>query len=240
MHRFFLEKNYADKLLITGTDAKHIAKVLRMKVGDKLQLALDDGIICEAEIANLSENEIEVSPQKIITEPHEAKISVTLAQGLAKGDKMDFVIQKAVELGAKKIIPLALEHSVVQLDNERAEKKVERWQKIAEAAAKQSKRDTVPKISPISTLQEIFSGTYDLILLAYEGENKTSLKSVLEKSDAKNILLIIGSEGGFSEKEINFALASNAQSVSLGRRILRAETAGMVALSCIFYEKDSI
>lgn len=240
MHRFFLEEKFQNELQINGTDARHIVKVLRMGVGDKIQLALDDGIVCEAEIVNADENVVQVKCLQILAEPHEAEVSVVLAQGLAKGDKMDLVVQKAVELGVTGIVPLALTHSVVQLSGERAEKRVERWRKIAVGAAKQSKRDKVPFVADIQNLATVMQGDYDLILLAYEGETKVSLKAALQNSTAKKILLIIGPEGGMSESEVELAVKKGAKTVSLGRRILRSETAGMVALSCIFYEKDSI
>lgn len=240
MHRFFLEKNFSKELQIVGADARHIIRVLRMQTGDVVQLVLDDGIICEAKITEIRDDTVKVNCLNVLAEPHDAKFSVILAQGLAKGDKMDFVVQKSVELGVDGIIPLALEHSVVQLDEQRADKKKERWQKIAISAAKQAKRDKVPFVTNIKNLNDVLKDKYDLVLMAYEGETKISLKSVLQNNVAKSILLIVGPEGGFSNNEVELAVNAGAKTVSLGRRILRSETAGIVALSCIFYEKDSI
>jgi len=240
MHRFFIEENYKEKMIIKGPDARHIISVLRMNIGDELEFVTDDAVVCRGVIESLDGDEVHVHSIESIKQFHEAKIEVTLAQGLAKGDKMDFIVQKAVELGVVAIVPLAMEHSVVHLQEEREKKKIERWQKIAHSAAEQSKRDIVPKVYSVHTLREILQKKFDLILLAYECETTVSMKDVLQKSGAQNILLIIGPEGGLTLEEVELAKKAGAKTVSLGRRILRAETASLVGLSCIFYEKDSI
>ena len=236
MHRFFVEQVHKEKMTLTGEVAHHIQDVLRMQVGEALELVCDDGVIGAYAVESMLPGQVQVLCQQVLCEPHEADVQVTLAQGLAKGDKMDLVVQKAVELGASVIVPLALSHSVVQLDGVKAEKKRERWQKIALAAAQQSKRDVVPTVTGVQSLAEVLQGEYDLILLAYEGETRTMLKDVLRGQKYSKILVIIGPEGGLAESEVQTAVTAGARSISLGRRILRSETAGLVVLSCIFYE----
>lgn len=180
-----------------------------------------------------------------LAESHEPAVHLILAQGLAKGEKMEFIIQKAVEMGAYSVVPVAMEHSVVRLDGAKAAKKVERWQKIAESAAKQSKRDIIPEVQPVQTMAQMLAAN-DCArkIIAYECEDKKSLKAALKEAQAKgaltDLLLIIGPEGGISEAELDAARAAGAVPVSLGRRILRAETAGLVAISAIFYETGDL
>lgn len=238
MHRFFIEEDYNGKMTLTGPVAHHIQDVLRMQVGEALELVCDNGVIAAMRIESMLPGKVNVVTEKILQEPHESQVEVTLAQGLAKGDKMDLVVQKAVELGVSTIVPLALSHSVVRLTGDKAAKKQERWQKIALAAAQQSKRDRVPVVTKVQSLTEVLQGDYDVVLLAYEGETKTTLKDVLCGQKFAKILVIIGPEGGLAEDEVQTALTAGARSISLGRRILRSETAGLVVLSCIFYEYE--
>ena len=158
---------------------------------------------------------------------------------------MDFIIQKAVEMGAYSVIPVAMEHSVVRLDGVKAAKKVERWQKIAESAAKQSKRDIIPQVQQVQSMAEMLANCdCTTKIIAYECEDRLSLKAALKAAEAaggiKELLLIIGPEGGISEGELALARQAGAVPVSLGRRILRAETAGLVAISAIFYETGDL
>lgn len=242
MHRFFIPQLYNEEMTITGVDAKHIGKVLRMQPGDKLQIVSDDGVSALAEVASVTESTVTVRCLEKLAESHEPAVKITLAQGLAKGEKMDFIIQKAVELGACSIVPVAMEHSVVRLDGAKADKKVERWQKIAEAAAKQSKRDIIPQVQPVQTVKEMLANNdCKTKIIAYECEDRMSLKTALrEAGQMEDLLLIIGPEGGISEAELAKAREAGAVPVSLGRRILRAETAGLVAMSAIFYETGDL
>ena len=245
MHRFFVPQNFGNEMIITGVDAKHISKVLRMTIGDELQIVSDDGVTAQGKISFIDAACVKVGSLKIIGESNEPKVKITLAQGLAKGEKMDFIIQKAVELGVTSIVPVAMEHSVVQLDGAKAIKKVERWQKISESAAKQSKRNIIPLVQPVMSVEEMLAkNNCSTKIIAYECENQISLKSVLkeaiEQNKIENLLLIIGPEGGISEDELDLARAAGAKPVSLGRRILRAETAGLVAMSAIFYETGDL
>ena len=245
MHRFFVPQNFGNEMIITGVDAKHISKVLRMTLGDELQIVSDDGVTAQGKISFIDAACVKIGSLKIIAESNEPKVKITLAQGLAKGEKMDFIIQKAVELGVTSIVPVAMEHSVVQLDGAKAIKKVERWQKISESAAKQSKRNIIPLVQPVMSVEEMLAkNNCSTKIIAYECENQISLKSVLkeaiEQNKIENLLLIIGPEGGISEDELDLARAAGAKPVSLGRRILRAETAGLVAMSAIFYETGDL
>lgn len=242
MHRFFIPQLYAAEMVIKDIDAKHISKVLRMQPGDKIQIVSDDGVTAIAEIVSLQADNVVVKCLEKLAESHEPSVKITLAQGLAKGEKMDFIIQKAVEMGASSIVPVAMEHSVVRLEGAKADKKVERWQKIAEAAAKQSKRDIIPQVQHVQTMQQMLANN-DLQhkIIAYECEDRLGLKTALQSCDnLQELLLIIGPEGGISEFELELARKNGAVPVSLGKRILRAETAGVVALSAILYETGDL
>ena len=242
MHRFFIPKPFKEEMQITGRDAHHILDVLRMDIGDSLQVVTDDGVSFVGEITTVSSNTLTVLAKEILRDSHEPDVRISLLQGLAKGDKMEFIIQKAVEIGIAEIFPVAMAHSVVVLESSKAEKKVERLQKIAEAAAKQSKRDTIPAVHEVLTLDQILQQEkWDLLLVAYESENQVSLKEVLQAhKDAKTIGVIIGPEGGLSTEEVEAAQKQGGIAVSLGRRILRTETAGLVAATAILYETDNL
>ena len=242
MHRFFIPKPFKQEMQITGQDAHHILDVLRMGPGNLLQAVADDGVSFVAEIVAANTNTVTIAAREILRESHEPTVAISLLQGLAKGEKMEWIIQKAVEIGVTDIFPLAMDHSVVALENAKAEKRVERWQKIAEAAAKQSKRDVIPAVHSVRKLPRVLQDeTWDLLLVAYESENKISLKDVLQShKEAKRIGLVIGPEGGLSQEEVTAAREAGGIAVSLGRRILRTETAGLVAAAAILYETDNL
>lgn len=244
MHRFFVPQLYNETMTIEGVDARHISKVLRMQPGAQLQIVSDDGVSALAEISAIDSECVTVHCLEKLAESHEPAVRLILAQGLAKGEKMEFIIQKAVEMGAYSVVPVAMEHSVVRLDVAKAAKKVERWQKIAESAAKQSKRDIIPEVQPVQTMAQMLAANDCATkIIAYECEDKKSLKTALKEAQANaltDLLLIIGPEGGISEAELETARAAGAVPVSLGRRILRAETAGLVAISAIFYETGDL
>ena len=245
MHRFFVPQLYAEEMYIEGVDARHISKVLRMQPGTQLQIVSDDGVSAVAEITAIDSERVTVRCLEKLAESHEPRVKLVLAQGLAKGEKMDFIIQKAVEMGAYSVIPVAMEHSVVRLDGAKAAKKVERWQKIAESAAKQSKRDIIPEVQAVQSMTEMLAKcACQTKIIAYECEDRLSLKAALKAAEEaggiSELLLIIGPEGGISEGELEQARQAGAVPVSLGRRILRAETAGLVAISAIFYETGDL
>lgn len=242
MHRFFIPKPFKQEMQITGRDAHHIIDVLRMVPGDRLQSVADDGISFVGEITVVGTNSVTVLAREILRETHEPDVRISLLQGLAKGEKMEFIIQKAVEIGVTDIFPVAMAHSVVVLEPSKAEKKVERWQKIAEAAAKQSKRDIIPVVHEVMALGQVLQKEkWDLLLIAYESENQVSLKEALQAhKEAKTVGVVIGPEGGLSTEEVEAAQQQGGIAVSLGRRILRTETAGLVAATAILYETDNL
>ena len=242
MHRFFIPRSFKQEMQITGRDAHHIIDVLRMQPGEQVQVVADDGVSFIGEITAADTNTVTVAAREILRESHEPDVRISLFQGLAKGDKMEFIIQKAVEIGVADIFPVAMAHSVVALEAAKAEKKTERWQKIAEAAAKQSKRDIIPTVHPVATLAKALEqNEAGLLLIAYESENKVSLKEALQAhKGAGSIGVIIGPEGGLSSEEVEAAMLQGGIAVSLGRRILRTETAGLVAATAILYETDNL
>ena len=245
MHRFFIPQLYNEEMFIEGVDARHISKVLRMQPGDKLQIVSDDGVSAMAEITAIASERVSVRCLEKLAESHEPRVRLVLAQGLAKGEKRDFIIQKAVEMGAYSVIPVAMEHSVVRLDGAKAAKKVERWQKIAESAAKQSKRDIIPQVQQVQSMAEMLANCdCETKIIAYECEDRLSLKAALKAAEAaggsKGLVRISGAEGGSSEGELELARQAGAGRVGVGRRSLRAETAGLVGISAIFYETGDL
>lgn len=242
MHRFFVSQPFAEEMEIGGKDAYHISKVLRMGAGKQLQIVSSDRVTALMEIMAVTAEAAFVRLVRLIEKSNEPSLRIVLGQGLAKGEKMDLIVQKAVELGVTQIVPLILENSVVRLEAAKALKKVERWQKIAEEAAKQSKRDIVPLVSQVKSLQEFVDGIdSDLRLLAYEKESGRGLKTVLaEAGEIRSVALIIGPEGGISPREHDEAAAAGFLPISLGSRVLRTETAGLAAIAAILYEKGDL
>lgn len=192
MSKFFVKENQInnDKIHILGEDVNHIANVLRMKKEDEVQICNQEtGENYITKIISFSKDEIECEIVKKIIETVESNVDITLFQGIPKFDKMELIIQKNTEVGVKKIVPVLMERTVVKLDEKIANKKIERWQKIAEVAAKQSMRDIIPEIENIIKLQDITKQDYDEVLVAYENEEKNMLKQELksykEKTDTK-------------------------------------------------------
>lgn len=244
MSKFFVKENQInnDKIHILGEDVNHIANVLRMKKEDEVQICNQEtGENYITKIISFSKDEIECEIVKKIIETVESNVDITLFQGIPKFDKMELIIQKNTEVGVKKIVPVLMERTVVKLDEKTANKKIERWQKIAEVAAKQSMRDIIPEIENIIKLQDITKQDYDEVLVAYENEEKNMLKQELKKLQGKDrykIAIVIGPEGGISEKGIEILKNMGASFVSLGKRILRTETAGIVMSGNIMYELE--
>lgn len=252
MSKFFVktEQIKNNDIVIIGDDVNHIINVLRMKKTDKVQICNQDtGDNYNAEIVNYSKNEVECKIISKINETTESNVHITLFQGIPKFEKMELIIQKNTEVGIKSIVPVIMERTVVKLDEKIASKKLERWQKIAEIAAKQSMRDIIPQIGNITKLKDIDTTEFDAVLVAYENEEHNMLKTELQKLERKiksnnsseqqyNIAIVIGPEGGISEKELVILAEKNAKFVSLGKRILRTETAGVVMAGNIIYELE--
>ncbi len=246
MSKFFVKDNQINNnsINIVGEDVNHISNVLRMKKEDELQVCNQEtGENYITKITSFSKEKIECEIVKKIDKTVESNVNITLFQGIPKFDKMELIIQKNTEVGVKKIVPVLMERTVVKLDEKTINKKIERWQKISEVAAKQSMRDIIPEVENVIKLKDIEKQNYDIILVAYENEDKNMLKSELielknKKMNKYNIAIVIGPEGGISEKEIEILKNMGAVFVSLGKRILRTETAGIVMSGNIIYELE--
>lgn len=241
MHRFFITPHEikGDRVTIAGGDFHHITRVLRLGPGDKIVAILPQEKEFTVEIVLVGPDRLVgriLGQARPLAEP---PVEVTLAQALVKGDKFDYIIQKATELGVAQFIPFQAEHSVVRLDEEKAEERRLRWQKIAREAAEQSGRLSLPLVREVTTLPQILeaAGSYDLGLFLWEKEEEQGLKRVLQSArGARRLLLVVGPEGGFSRSEAALAREKGLKPVSLGPRILRTETAGPVAVALVLYE----
>jgi 16S rRNA (uracil1498-N3)-methyltransferase len=240
MYNFFVERDqfYNHTVDIKNENFNHIKNVLRMKIDDELIVSCKEtgnSFLCT--ISEIGDNKIvcKIIEERESTEP---KVEVTLFQGIPKSDKMELIIQKTVEVGINKIYPVEMKFCIGKIKDN---KKITRWQTISEAAAKQSKRNIIPTIeNPISfkEMAEVLK-EYDLALVAYENEEKTNIKEVLQQNpDAKKIAIIIGPEGGISKEEVESLVSNGTKEVSLGKRILRTETASISMLSMIMYQYD--
>ncbi|QEK12367.1 16S rRNA (uracil(1498)-N(3))-methyltransferase [Crassaminicella thermophila] len=245
MNRFFVdEKNISEEeaqIIINDIeDVKHIKKVLRLTEGDCIEVCDGNKNEYIGKISSLLKSEIRLNILEKKVAKTEPKVDITLFQGIPKSSKMDIIIQKCTELGIHKIVPIITERTIVQIKDKKAEaKKIERWQKVAEAAAKQCKRGIIPNIGnpiPFKEMLKLLS-EYDLSIIPYEQEKNTGLKRLIKKNkDYKKIAIIIGPEGGFEKSEIIGAQEKGTLPITLGPRILRTETAGFVALSILMYE----
>lgn len=239
MRRFFAENLdlEGEKVVLTGDEARHIGLVLRMKPGDEVLLINGGGTECRAVIESVAENTVTLSVKERQLCSADPGVDVTLFQCLPKQGKMEVIIQKCVELGVSRIVPTVSSRCVVKLDGK--ENKLIRWNKVAQEAAKQSGRASVPAVTAPVELEKADLKPFGTVLIAYENEYETTLKSVLRSGKAKGpIALIIGPEGGFTQREVDRVTALGGIAVSLGRRILRTETAGMAALAQIMYELE--
>lgn len=240
MPRFFTDHITDDRLVITGEDAKHISKVLRLKQGDMLTACDMAGFDYHAEIQELTADAVTAVITEKLPSHTEPTVYFTLYQALPKGDKLEFIVQKAVELGVSSIVPVMTRRCVSRPDSKSMEKKIQRLQKIAFEAAKQSGRGMIPQIAPLMDYKEAISAMAadERAMLFYENATD-DLKGVLTDAPA-SVSLMIGAEGGFDEGEIDFAKGKNIPVLSLGKRILRCETAPLCALSILLYETGNI
>lgn len=248
MYRFFVDKSQIGpkSVVITGSDVNHIKNVLRMKEGEEVSVMTeDDTNEYRCEVAKLGEDTVELTLLFVKESDVELPCKVTLFQGLPKNDKMELIIQKAVELGAHSIVPVATKRAVVKLEGSKEDKKITRWQGISEAAAKQSKRAYIPKVEGVKTIQEAINiaKDYEVKLIPYElcdadsMANTKRLISGIKPGD--RVAVFIGPEGGFTEEEVEKAKEAGVLPITLGHRILRTETAGFTLLSWIMYEMES-
>ena len=241
MHHFFVSAEQIDSeyVYIKGSDVNHIKNVLRMKVSDELLVSngKDKDYCCQIE--SIEDNEIKARIMSTSFEGTELPCEIYLFQGLPKLDKMEMIIQKAVELGAKEIIPVATKRCVVKLDDKKQEAKIKRWQAISESAAKQSRRMIIPRVSPVMSFKEaiIYASKMELAVIPYENyKDMKETGKILSGVESKSkIAIFIGPEGGFEEGEIDFAMENGVKPICLGNRILRTETAGLAILSVLMF-----
>lgn len=241
MHRFFVspEQLKETPVLIGGEDYNHIRNVLRMKAGEEILLSdeSDKEYLCR--IAGYTGEAAEVEIIDIFGNARELPAKITLFQGYPKGDKMEQIIQKSVELGVAEIVPVMMKRCVVKLDEKKAAKKTERFNAVALSAAKQSKRGKIPEVRPVMTMEEAaaYAKGMDYLLLPYEqAEGMAYSKKILEKAKGKSSIgVFIGPEGGFSEDEVALIEKAGGKTISLGHRILRTETAAVTMLSLLMY-----
>ena len=247
MPKFFVksEQIKENKIVqILGEDVKHIAKVLRCGLGDNLTVCnRDTGENYACQIQEIHDTEIQCSILEKIDSHSEPSVYIHLLQGLPKADKMEWIIEKGTEIGITEFTPVRMRYSVAKLEGKDALKKVERWNKIAEVAAKQSGRDKIPTINPVINFAKVYEilQKCDIVLVAYEKELKNTLKHELEqlKKPNINIGVIVGPEGGIAEEEIEQLKKEGARIITLGPRILRTETAPIVIASNIVYALDT-
>lgn len=240
MRRFFVNQediNDSD-IIFRGQLAHHISHVLRLKVGEKVTATTGDGRVLVARLCEFGAESVRAAIISQSQEQRDTAIAVCLYQALPKGDKLEWIIQKGVELGMDSLTPVLTERCVVKLDQDKVVKKQSRWQKIAQEAASQSKRFNVPEINlPLTFAQLLQELPQDqLNILLWEDEKALRLKTLLNEQPIPTAInLIIGPEGGFSAQEVSLLKERNVYSVTLGKRILRTETAGMAALAMVLY-----
>jgi len=243
MPKFFVDKQQIGEkqVTLTGEDAKHLATVLRSKEGEEILVCDGCGMDYECQIVSVSPKEVIADILQEISCTVEPAVKITLYQALPKADKMELIIQKTVELGVDRIVAVATSRCVVKLDKKES-KKIERWQKIAEAAAKQSGRGKIPQIGQkvLSFTEAIAEANTSLdgVMIPYEKEKEGGLRGFVKAFQGKSIGVFIGPEGGFAEEEIQKAMEAGVIPVSLGKRILRTETAGLVTVALLLYELE--
>jgi len=246
MYQFFVEPTQiqGSHVVITGKDVNHIKNVLRMKPGEEISVSNGiDGKDYRCGIEELLEDEVICELRFIKEDGVELPSKVYLFQGLPKADKMELIIQKAVELGVYAVIPVSCKRAVVKLDEKKEKSKLARWQQIAEAAAKQSKRSIIPEVKPVMSMKEAvaFAKQCPVRIIPYElAEGMERTKEIIDTlQPGEDVAIFIGPEGGFEQSEVQLATENGIQPITLGKRILRTETAGMTVLSWIMYRLEA-
>lgn len=247
MQHFFVtpEQVYKEYIVIEGSDVNHIKNVLRMKLGEKLEISDGNNKKYLCAITQLKQEQIQLAIINELEADSELSSNVYLFQGLPKSDKMELIVQKAVELGVYEIIPVVTKRAVVKLDDKKAAKKVERWNSISESGAKQSGRSYVPKVSKVMTFKEALvyakQQGIDMQLIPYElAEGMVETKRIIDHiQQGQTVGIFIGPEGGFEKEEVELAVQHNVKPITLGRRILRTETAGLAVLSILMFHLEN-
>ena len=245
MYRFYVSADQlAEKeVFISGGDVNHIKNVLRLEVGDWIVACDGNGTDYVSRIQSICSDEVVASIEKVQPTGTELPVRITLFQGMPKKDKLELIIQKAVELGAYEVVPMATHRAVVKLDQKKEESKRKRWNAIAESAAKQSKRTVIPEVTKVFSFREAVTyavKTYDVCLIPYEcAEGMEQTRAILAKvQPGTSVAILIGPEGGFEESEIAYAQEKGVHPITLGHRILRTETAGLAVLSALMLQLD--
>lgn len=246
MHRFYTDKGYlnnADKnVTITGEDVNHIKNVLRLKCGDEILVSDGEGTDYQCRISALNSDSVVADIEDVFRNSAELPVKITLFQGMPKSDKMELIIQKAVELGVAEIIPVMTKRTVVKIEDKKAAKKLERYNMIARSAGKQSGRGVIPEVKGFMTFKEALCHAKDLDMniIPYEdAKGMEYARQVIQEIKGKeNLGIFIGPEGGFAKEEVEQAMEIGAKCITLGNRILRTETAGLAALSIIMFALD--
>lgn len=246
MYQFFVEPTQIrdQKVYIEGSDFNHLRNVLRIRIGEEFNVVTGNNDL-EYRCAVVEYTDTQAICEVRFTKEadHELLSKVYLFQGLPKADKMESIIQKNVELGIFQIIPVEMKRCVVKLDKKKASSKIARWQGISEAAAKQSKRGLIPEIKdPMSFVDAVSyaKDNCDILILPYEmAEGMADTRKLLSEIDpGQSIAIFIGPEGGFDPKEIDIALGAGFKTITLGKRILRTETAGMTLMSVLMFQLE--
>lgn len=246
MDRFFVEKKNVNlennTCLIEGEDVKHISKVLRCRVGENLEICDNDNNEYICEITNIDKSQVELNILEKVDIKRESNLKIKVYQGLPKGPKMEMILQKLTEVGVDEIILVETKRTVVKVDNKKEDKKLERWERIIYEAAKQSKRGKIPRLRGVLSFKEALADMKenDFNIAPYENEKTKSIKQAIKSLDINNIGIFVGPEGGFEDTEIQAIEEIGGQSVSLGPRILRTETASLVASSIVLYELSDL
>ena len=244
MHHFFVTPDQVqeNQIYIVGSDVNHMKNVLRMKVGEKFQVSdgNDKKYVCRIE--QMNEEEVQAGILEEMQADTELPSKIYLFQGLPKNDKMELIVQKAVELGVWEVIPVSTKSAVVKLDVKKALKKVERWNAISESGAKQSGRTIIPKVTSVMTYREALSYAeqLDVVMIPYElAEGMEETKQFIDAiQPGQSVGVFIGPEGGFEREEVEFAIQKGARPITLGKRILRTETAGLAVLAVLMYHLE--
>lgn len=242
MRRFFLSDPISADMMVSGGEAHHMLRVLRLTAGDKVIVVDPVGQAAIARITKTTDADVSLIMEQQLEEDREAPITIRLAQGLPKSDKMDYIVQKAVELGVSEIIPVAADESVVRYDPAKQQSRRERWQKIAAEAAKQCRRTRVPMVAPVQDLAKLLLSTSPStqIIVLFEGQVSLGLKQALMDKPGNDYLLIVGPEGGLSSREVKLSEERGAAIVTMGPRILRTETAALAAIAAVMYEHGDL
>lgn len=247
MPRFYVEdcSDAQEQIAITGEDVNHIRNVLRLSVGDALTVCDGKGKEYTCSIAAVEKDVVYAKIEDINQNAAELPCAITLFQGMPKSDKLEFIIQKAVELGAAEIVPVMMKRTVVKLEDKKKAKKLERYQAIAESAAKQSGRGVIPKVSEFRSFRDALAraGEFDVLLLPYESaEGIAYAREVIAQAAdlpaGSKVAVFIGPEGGFAQEEVAAAQEKGAKVITLGNRILRTETAGLAVLSILMFSME--